>query len=415
MIGCRQQTFQNLVALCARVRNGCVWPGCGDERITPADTGMVWAYAINGSVFDDGSREGACHPAAVVIPTVVALAEDRSWERVDSAVVAGYDVMVRLARGGNPLFSRNGFHPTAITAPFGAAATASVLLGHDIATAQNALCIAALGSSGLMAAFRSGGTQPLQVSWGVRNGIMASMMAAVGNRGYSRILEQGFYPTYLGQHQLIPVDQPLRHEYAMAGSYLKAYPGCRHLHPSIDAFDDILKANRIMHDEIDAVRVGTYKLALETEIHDVKSREDAYFSIPYALAARAVMGNNGYDAFDEKHFCNPVLQAFMNKVEVRTDSELDNCYPRQRGAVVEIDTIQGTTLARKVEYPLGEPENPLPQSATLAKFRDAACASLSEESIRKIETLLDVSDPSDTPEGLFAAVCESWRPSRKMK
>jgi len=127
------------------------------------------------------------------------------------------------------------------------------------------------------------------------------------------------------------------------------------------------------------------------------------------------MGNNGYDAFDEKHFCNPVLQAFMNKVEVRTDSELDNCYPRQRGAVVEIDTIQGTTLARKVEYPLGEPENPLPQSATLAKFRDAACASLSEESIRKIETLLDVSDPSDTPEGLFAAVCESWRPSRKMR
>ncbi len=84
----------------------------------PQTRGMLWAYAINASVFEDGSREGACHPAAVVIPAVIALSRDRGWDIIDKAVAAGYDVMVRLARCGNPQFSRRGFHPTAIAAPF---------------------------------------------------------------------------------------------------------------------------------------------------------------------------------------------------------------------------------------------------------------------------------------------------------
>ena len=118
------------------------------DRVNPLDAAMIWAFAINASVFEDGSREGACHPAAVVMPAVIALSEGRSWEVIDLSAIAGYDVMVRLARSGNPEFTKKGFHPTSIAGPFGAAATASVLLGHDVPRMQNALCLAALGSAG---------------------------------------------------------------------------------------------------------------------------------------------------------------------------------------------------------------------------------------------------------------------------
>jgi len=147
-IGFRSSTFQNLVGLCPRVREGCSWLGGGEQRIHPLDGAMVWAVAINGSVFEDGSREGACHPGAVVLPTVLAFAEGKDWKQIERAVVAGYDVMIRVARGGNPEFTRRGFHPTAIVAPFGAAAAAACLLDYDPFQTQNALCLAALGGPG---------------------------------------------------------------------------------------------------------------------------------------------------------------------------------------------------------------------------------------------------------------------------
>ncbi len=357
-IGSRSKVFEDLTQLCPKTSKRGFWPASGPIRVNALDAGMLWAFAINASVFEDGSREGACHPAAAVISTVIALSEGKSWEVIDKAVIAGYDVMVRLARGGNPEFTRKGFHPTAITAPFGAAATASLLFGHDMLKTQNALCLAALGSAGLMTSFRSGETQPLQVAWSVRSGIAAAMMAGAGHSGYDHIIEDGFYPSYLGKTPEIPIDQPLENEYAFRGSYLKLYPGCRHVHPSIDALVEILKTNPISPSRIKKIEARTYKIAVETEIHSLNKRGDAYFNIPYALAARMVLGRNDWDAFDEKHFKNEQILQLMNKIEVDVDPQIESHYPNQRGAIVEVVVEKGKTFYGKVNCPLGEPENP---------------------------------------------------------
>ena len=406
-IGSRNPAFQSLTRLCPRGSDGCAWPGGGKERVHPFDGSMLWAFAINGSVFEDGSREGACHPAAVVIPTVIALSEGKDWEQVDRAIVAGYEVMVRLSRSGNPDFTRRGFHPTAITAPLGAAAAASLLWGYDSGKIQNALCLAAIGGAGLMASFRSGETQPLQVSGSVRNGMAAAAMAGMGCSGYPRILEEGFFPAYLGGQPRIPVDQPLEFEYAIQGSYLKPYPGCRHVHPSIDALGGILKGQKIDPSLIQKIQVRTYKIAVETEIHDVNRRGDAYFNIPYALAARMVLGRADWDSFDEKHFQEEALVAMMKKVQVVIDPEVESQYPRQRGAIVEIHFGDGKVLSGRVNHPLGEPENPLSSSVTREKFRNTAGTLLSRKTRERIETLLDVSGRTESAKKLFDTLGET--------
>lgn len=406
-IGCRSKVFQDLTQFCPTIPKGCIWPASGSNRISALDAGMLWAFAINASVFEDGSREGACHPATVVIPVIIALSEGKSWEAIDKAVVAGYDVIVRLARSGNPQFTRRGFHPTAITAPFGAAAAASLISGYDLATTRNALCLAALGSAGLMSSFRSGETQPLQVAWSVRSGLAAAIMAGAGHSGYSRIIEEGFYPAYLGNAPHPPIDNPLEHEYAIKGSYLKPYPGCRHVHPSIDALAEILKENKINPSQIKNVQVRTYKIAVETEIDSLNSRGDAYFNIPYALAARMVLGRNDWDAFDEKHFNNDQINQVMGKIKVDVDPEIENHYPNQRGSMVEVDVGEGKTFYGKVNYPLGEPENPLPSLMTKEKFRGAAGPFLSKKSMDRMEAILDVSGLTDSPQTLFETLSEN--------
>jgi 2-methylcitrate dehydratase PrpD len=406
-IGFRSPAFQGLSSLCPRVRDGCSWPGSGKERVHPFDGAMIWAFAIHSSVFEDGSREGACHPAAVVIPTIIALSKGKDWEQVDRAIVAGYEVMVRLARSGNPEFTRRGFHPTAIIAPFGAAATASFLLGYDPFKTQNALCLAALGGAGLMASFRSGETQPLQVSGSARSGIVAAMMAGIGCSGYPKILEEGFYPAYLGSQPHIPINQPLEFEYAIKGSYLKPYPGCRHVHPSLDALGEILKEKKIAPSQMQKIQVRTYKIAVETEIHDLHRRGDAYFNIPYALAARMILGKSDWEAFDEKHFQNESLIEIMKKVNIMVDPEVESQYPGQRGSIVEIYLKDGKVFSGKVNHPWGEPENPLPSSITLEKFRNTAGKFLSQRTIERMETLLDVAGVTESAKNLFDTLGES--------
>jgi 2-methylcitrate dehydratase PrpD len=403
-IGCRKETFVNLCNLAPKVEKGSVWPGSGAQRIGPLDAAMLWAFAINASVFEDGSREGACHPGAAVVPVIIALSTGVSWEQIDRAAMAGYDVMVRMARGGNPEFTAKGFHPTSITAPFGAAAAASLLLGHDALKTEYALSLAAMGSSGLMCSFKAGDTQPLQVAWAVRCGLTSSFMAGEGQAGYPRIIEEGFYPAYLGHAPEPALDHPLDQEYAILGSYLKPYPGCRHLHPSIDAFSKILDGNPVRPEKIEKVQVGTYKAAVLTEIHTLNSRGDAYFNIPYALSAKALLGRNDYDAFSERHFKNERILALMKKIRVDMDPEVNKRYPKERGATVEVLTQDGKIYRSKVSCPLGEPENPLPLSATLEKFRVAAGDYLPTENMERIEDLLNVPDPSESAERLFEAL-----------
>ena len=406
-IGCRNPAFQSLARLSPRCTDGCAWPGGGTERVHPFDGAMLWTFAINGSVFEDGSREGACHPAAVVIPTIIALSEGKDWEQIDRAVAAGYEVMVRLSRSGNPEFTRRGFHPTAITAPLGAAATASALWAYDAGRTRNALCLAAIGGAGLMASFRNGETQPLQVCGSVRNGMAAAAMAGMGCSGYPRILEEGFFPAYLGGPPRIPVDQPLEFEYAIRGSYLKPYPGCRHVHPSIDALGEILKGQDIDPSLIQKIQVRTYKIAVETEIHDLNRRGDAYFNIPYALAARMALGRADWDSFDEKHFQEERLVAIMKKVQVMIDPDVEGRYPRQRGAIVVIHLRDGKVLSGRVNHPLGEPENPLSSSITREKFRKTAGTFLSSKTLKRIETVLDVAGKTERPKRLFDALGET--------
>ncbi len=283
-----------------------------------------------------------------------------------------------------------------------------VLLGLDERATQSALCLGAMGGAGFMASFRSGATQPLQVAWSVRNGLAAAIMAGAGHSGYPRILEEAFYPAHMDERPAVPLDRPLRCGYAIQGCYLKPYPGCRHLHPSIDALAQILSGISIEPHKVAAVRVGTYRVALETEIETLSCRGDAYFNLPYALSARLVLGRNDWDSFDPRHFGHPVIAEIMKKVSIGIDPEIERAYPEQRGSVVEVCTTDGDRHCARVTLPAGEPENPLPDHFLFEKLRRAADGILSPEETARIESLLRPAGPEDSPASLFGIAQSAW-------
>jgi len=385
IVGVRVGSYKALMKSIQAEGGSVPIPGT-ERKFSPIDAGSIVAYQTNASVYEDGSRYGACHPAAGVFPALWAMGQKSTLFELTQAMVGGYEAMVCIASLGNPLFTERGFHPTGLCAPFGAAVAAGILLQFDKERMVSALTLSTSGSCGLMHAFKEETTQPLHVSHGVRAGLIAALMANQGSSGDKTVLERGFFPAYLGR---VPPDTIDDHLYlgdgwAIENAYLKLYPGCRHLHPALDAMDHLLKQHKMNSEEIDYIKVETYRVAVETEIHQIRSRGDAYFNIPYGLSVRIVLGRADWDAFDVRHLENPKVKRLIDKIKVLIAEDIDRAYPKERGARVTIKLKNGKIFTSFQPLPRGEPELPISLDETAEKFRREAEGYLKEEDINKI-------------------------------
>jgi len=91
-------------------------------------------------------------------------------------------------------------------------------------------------------------------------------------------------------------------------------------------------------------------------------------------------------------------------VTLDADRSLDEGYPRRWAAVIEVETVSGARLRRRVDHPKGDPENPLSTDELRAKFRDLAALRLDGRSIEllsaRLEELTDLSSMAELLEGL---------------
>src|SRR5207237_9300187 len=88
-----------------------------DERAEASWAALANGVAAHGLEMDDVENRSSLHPGVVVFPAALALAEqlDASPEDFSAAVVAGYEVTLRVGAALNPAAAyERGFHPTAI-------------------------------------------------------------------------------------------------------------------------------------------------------------------------------------------------------------------------------------------------------------------------------------------------------------
>ena len=62
----------------------------------------------------------------------------------------------------------------------------------------------------------------------------------------------------------------------------------------------------------------------------------------------------------------------MWRVTVRVNEELTSWSPQRRAAIVKITTTDGKVFSHEVDYPKGEPENPMSKQEVIAKYFDLA-------------------------------------------
>jgi 2-methylcitrate dehydratase PrpD len=144
------------------------------------------------------------HPGTSIIPGAFVAAEATGASGRDfiTGLVAGYEVMERLAADFIPTMMARGFHAGPVFGIFGPAVAAAKMLRFTEDQVNSTIALCASLASGNLEGARSGG-RALREGAAVRNALLAVALAGQGHVGGETVLEgdAGFYHAYVGNNQ----------------------------------------------------------------------------------------------------------------------------------------------------------------------------------------------------------------------
>ena len=346
----------------------------GNTIQTRALVGGIYAHEIE---LDDGHRIGMVHAGAPVLSALLAVAEKYpvSAEDLLRGIVVGYEVAIRLACAIQPGHKLKGYHATGTCGTVGAAMGVATMLGFDFEQAKSAFSAATTSAAGILEMI-DGDTQlkPYNAGRAAMDGVTAAFIGKARFKCPEDALggKRGFLKVMIDEPKLQYITDFTNDKYMIESIYRKPYAACRHCHPSIEAALTLRDRKAFSLDEVNHIDVITYKLAVEGHNHtQIQGSNSAKMSIPYSLAVALCTGKAGMDEFSDERVKDTLVLSMAEKVSVTADDELSILCPQKRVAIVSVKTDKGEFVER-VDYPKGEPENPLSKGELENKFRSLA-------------------------------------------
>jgi 2-methylcitrate dehydratase PrpD len=334
----------------------------------------IYAHVIE---LDDGHRVGMVHPGSPVISALLAVAEQYPVTQEDllRGIIIGYEVTIRLACAVQPSHKLKFYHATGTCGTVGAAMGIAAMLGFDFEQTKSAFSAATTSAAGILEMI-DGDTQmkPYNAGRAAMDGVTAAFIGKARFKSPVDALggKRGFLKVMTDEPKLQYVTDFSGNKYMIESIYRKPYAACRHCHPSIEAALMLRDKKVFGLDEVKKIDVTTYKLAVEGHDHTmIEGSNSAKMSIPYSLAVALCTGKAGMDEFTDEHINDDFVLKMTEKVSVVANDELTALCPQKRVAIVTVKTDRGDFVER-VDYPKGEPENPLTMAELETKFRSLA-------------------------------------------
>lgn len=391
----------------------------GSPTILGADrprSTALWATLANGTSshiieLDDVHKASILHAGTVVIPVALALAEwlGASGEELIAAIVAGFDVCIRIGEAVTPSHYRY-FHTTGTAGTFGAAAAAAKLLKLSVEETTDALGTAGTQAAALWEFIETGAmSKHLHSGKAGFNGLLAALLAKEGFTGAPEIIEgkRGFMNAMASSYDAAKVLDRLGERHTILENCYKIHSSCRHTHHAIDLVIQLATEHDLQPEDIERMEIGTYRVALDiTDNTDPKSVYDGKFSIQYCAALAAVKRRAGLNEFTDANLYDPVVHGVLERVHAFEDPACQANYPDKWGARVTIVTKNGERFEATTDYPKGDFENPVSADELIGKFTslvrdylDESTTSALVERAMSLDTLAHVGD-------LFAALTD---------
>ncbi|KCB42953.1 MmgE/PrpD family protein [Bordetella hinzii] len=343
------------------------------RRSSPLFAAMVNAAAAHVVEQDDVHNGSVFHPAAVIFPPALAVAQalGLSGRDVLTAAVAGYEVGIRvgefLGRSHYKIF-----HTTATVGTLAAAVTVGRLLGLDPERMLNALGSAGTQSAGLWEFLRDAAdSKQLHTAHAVAAGITAAYLARDGFTGARQILEgpQGLAAGMSRDADPSRLTDRLGERWALAETSFKYHASCRHTHPAADALQALMRDNQLGAGDIASIEALVHQGALDVlgPVVNPATVHQSKFSMGTVLGLIALKGRAGLAEFDAA-LDDPAMATWRERTTMTLDPEVDQAYPQRWIGKVKVRTTDGRELSARVDEPKGDPGNTLSRAEIEAKM-----------------------------------------------
>lgn len=334
----------------------------------------VFLNGLNGHAldYDDGTNSGIIHLGSPIFSLLLPLAQkyDLSIEKMLKAAIIGYEASYTMAVSIQPMHKALGYHATGTCGVLGAALAAAYMLGFTDEERFQAFATSCVSASGMLMVLDDGSElKPYNVAKSAMLALTSIQLAKAGFKGHPDPLghSRGFLKMMTGKENIELKPVLLNGTCAIEKTYTKPYASCRYTHPAVEAA--IRMRSVVKLEEVKEIVVKTYDLAVSGHDHtDIHGSYSAKMSIPYSTAAGFIFGKAGLQEFGEEIIKNPEVLSLAKKVKVLADENLSASFPKEQTAIVEIRTTDGRKFTERVDYPKGEPENPMTDKEFKEKY-----------------------------------------------
>lgn len=347
------------------------------------------------------------HPSDLIsAPLAVAEWQGRSGKELLTAIVLAYELEMRLAECAEPGIRERGWHHATLT-QYVSPLAAGMLMDLTVDQLVNAVGIS--GSHGCTLGSVTAGKLTMMKNtvepFAVADGVMAALLAKGGYSGPEPVFEgkEGLFHCLGPEWNSDLLIDNLGESYRIPNCGMKAFPTEALTHTPISAFLTLLKENNIAAHDIAEIRIGTIARAADILSDPAKyrpdSKETADHSLPYCIAAAAVDGAVTPASFDEERLSDSRILSVIDKIKVYPDEEFEKIFPEKQATRVEIETKDGREFEMQMDYPKGDPREPMTEEDLDTKFRSLASCCMSGKRMDDIKkavfSLEEVQDLSD--------------------
>jgi 2-methylcitrate dehydratase PrpD len=385
-----ERLLLDVVGLCVAARGSdyvtaahLAWPDAGPatvigfaETCSAAGAAFINGTAAHGEDFDDTFEGGPVHAGAVVVPAVLAAAEQEGLSGTAAllGIAVGAEVVCRLSLVVPKAVHKAGFHPTAVFGAIGAAVGVGAALQLGSRQLVDAMGVAGSMASGIIEYLADGSwTKRMHPGWAAQSGLRAALLARAGFTGPRTVFEgvhglfHGFAHTRDGNYGALLDGFGERWE--MQTLAFKPYPCGTMMHPYIDCA-------RRLHGRIEPYEVvelvcevgeGTVHRLWEplAEKRHPPNGYAAKFATPYGIAVGLVKGDVGLDAFTDAAVGDPAVQALAAKVRYEIDPA--NPYPNAYTGHIRARLRDGRLIEERQPHLRGGAREPLSRAELEAK------------------------------------------------
>ena len=321
-------------------------------------------------------KQDPCHPSDI-FPAAIAAAErtGTGGRELIVGLVLGHEFEMRLCEAAFPGIRERGWHHATLTA-FVSPIVAGRMLHLSAEQIQHAIGISAsprvtLGAvtAGKLTMMKNT-VDPLAT----QSGVFAALLAEQGYTGPEHVIDgkEGLVHCFGPDWKLNLLTDGLGDSWRITQCGMKAFPTEALTHTPISAVLGIVKDQNLKPEEILEVHVRTTArgadILSDPSKYDPHTKETADHSLPYVIAAAIVERQVTPLQFEIRKIMDPRIREQLHKIVVVADPEIEKVFPALQRVIVKITTVDGRSFEKQLDYPKGDPRNPLTDKEVEEKF-----------------------------------------------